>query len=103
MLNNKIYVNSIGIMITLTCRDNHYNLINFQTTDQAYICVQKPNKTIVEWPAIINIAKSTVSYTIQNNDFNIPGDYLYQIKLISQNGNIFYSETQKLTVYKQFE
>lgn len=99
MTDNKIYMDSIGIVISLTCRDNNYVLMDL-TSATASIIVKRPDGDEVEWTGII--VGSVVSYTTIAGDLDVPGNYLFQAKIIKA-GATFFSETQKFVVYELYE
>lgn len=99
MTDNKIYMDSIGIIISLTCRDNNYVLMDLSTAT-ASIIVKRPDGDEVEWTG--TIVGSVVSYTTAAEDLDVPGDYLFQAKIVKA-GSTFFSETQKFRVYELYE
>lgn len=103
MTDNKIYLDSIGIEISLQCRDNNYVLLDLSTASDLAIIVKRPDGDEVEWAATMDgTDHSILKYTTVNGDLDVEGEYLFQAKITTTTAT-FYSETQKFRVYPLFE
>ncbi len=109
-LDQRIYVGSVGITIDLACRDYNYALLDLSAASDVFISIRKPDGYEQERTA--QVASNTdnnpatheiIRYVTVEDDLDVVGEYLIQAKILFASGAIWYSETQKITVYDLFD
>jgi len=103
MIKNKIYINSIGVTISVTCRDYDYNLLDLTTATVHEFIVKKPDGEEVVWVATVSgTNKEILTYTTIDGDLDCAGSYIIQ-GLISVGTFTGYSEAFEFKVYDLYE
>jgi bacillopeptidase F (M6 metalloprotease family) len=103
MIKNKIFIDSVGITINITCRDYDYNLLDMSTATITELVVRKPSGDEVIWDATVDgTSHEILKYVTVDGDLDESGSYLVQGKI--QIGSwLGYSETFEFKVYDLFE
>lgn len=68
---------------------------------QVSLIVKKPNGTEVEWIGAV-VDTNYIEYTVRNGDFDIPGKYVLQAKIVANNGE-WYGDRFTIVVYDKYD
>ena len=102
----QFYVDDIGNVIKLNCKDDESNtILDLTTALITKIFIKKPNGDIIEREAeviSINNENKGLRYVIQEGDLDIPGTYKIQPYVEFENAKIR-GKTNEFIVYNYFD
>ena len=68
--------------------------------------VQRPDNTVVNWPAQIESVSDTyirLAYAFQSGDLDLLGEYQVKPKLVTASGGLLFASERRFTVQPEFE